>query len=174
MLFQSSFVVAAGVWLGQPVPSILTSVSRRTQYQERHQSLAEIANIVRPETILTWHRRLIGRKFDLKRHGIPPAPERKGTTPWKDFIRAHLEMLAATDFFTTEVWMVESSTTGQPHEFLDHTRSRGQRSSRPRFVHGPGRQDCDIGDFSIRIGPGFSDYQPRDAIISQPVRPLRG
>jgi transposase len=40
----------------------------------------------------------------LKRHGIPPAPERKKTTTWKEFIRAHMEVLVATDFFTTEVW----------------------------------------------------------------------
>ena len=40
----------------------------------------------------------------LTRHGIPPAPARKHTTTWKDFIRAHQEVLAATDFFTTEVW----------------------------------------------------------------------
>ena len=32
----------------------------------------------------------------LKRHGIPPAPARKHTTTWKDFIRAHQEVLAAT------------------------------------------------------------------------------
>jgi putative transposase len=40
----------------------------------------------------------------LKRHGIPPAPERKRTTTWKEFIRTHLDVLVATDFFTTEVW----------------------------------------------------------------------
>ncbi len=39
----------------------------------------------------------------LRRHGIPPAPQRKRTTTWKDFIRAHLDVLAATDFFTVEV-----------------------------------------------------------------------
>jgi len=33
----------------------------------------------------------------LRRHGLPPAPERKHTTTWAAFIRAHL---AATDFFT--------------------------------------------------------------------------
>ena len=121
--------------------------------------LAEIASIVRPETILAWHRRLVARKFDgskqrsypgrpavergveesvvrfatdnrdwgydriagalvnlgyevsdqtvgniLKRQGIPPAPERKKTTTWKEFIRSHRDVLAATDFFTTEVW----------------------------------------------------------------------
>src|SRR6266849_8413824 len=40
----------------------------------------------------------------LKRHGIPPAPERQKTTTWKEFIRAHMAVLVATDFFTTEVW----------------------------------------------------------------------
>jgi transposase InsO family protein len=39
----------------------------------------------------------------LKRHGIAPAPERK-TTAWKEFIRTHMDVLVATDFFTAEVW----------------------------------------------------------------------
>ena len=40
----------------------------------------------------------------LKRHGIPPAPERTKTMPWGEFIRIHLDVLIATDFFTTEAW----------------------------------------------------------------------
>ena len=40
----------------------------------------------------------------LKRHGVAPAPERKTTTTWKEFIRTHMDVLVATDFFTTEVW----------------------------------------------------------------------
>ena len=40
----------------------------------------------------------------LKRHGIPSAPEREKTTTWKEFIRSHMDVLAATDSFTTEVW----------------------------------------------------------------------
>ena len=40
----------------------------------------------------------------LKRHGLPPAPERQKTTTWNEFIRSHLDVLVATDFFTTEVW----------------------------------------------------------------------
>src|SRR5712691_1438757 len=39
----------------------------------------------------------------LKRHGLPPAPERKTTTTWKEFIRTHMDVLVATDFFTAEV-----------------------------------------------------------------------
>ena len=123
------------------------------------QALAEVASLVKPETILAWHRRLVAQKFDgstqrkapgrplidqkvealvvrmarehrswgydrivgalanlgytisaqtvgniLKRHGIPPAPERKTTTTWKECIRTHLDVLVATDFFTAEVW----------------------------------------------------------------------
>lgn len=122
-------------------------------------ALEEVATIVKPDTILAWHRKLIAQKFDgskqrkalgrprvdkelealvvrmaqenrswgcdrivgalahlgyilsdqtvaniLKRHGIPSAPERKKTTTWNEFIRVHMDVLVATDFFTTEVW----------------------------------------------------------------------
>ena len=122
-------------------------------------TLEEVAKIVKPDTILTWYRRLVAQKFDgssqrrapgrpminqevealvvrmaqenrswgyerivgalanlghtisdqtvgniLKRHGLPPAPERKTTTTWTEFIRTHMDMLVATDFFTVEVW----------------------------------------------------------------------
>jgi putative transposase len=122
-------------------------------------ALAEVATIVKPDTILAWHRKLIAKKFDssqhrrvpgrptinaalealvvrlaqenrswgydriagalanlgytvsdqtvgniLKRHGISPAPERERTTTWKEFIRTHMDVMVATDFFTTEVW----------------------------------------------------------------------
>jgi transposase InsO family protein len=40
----------------------------------------------------------------LKRHDLQPAPERKKTTTWKEFLQSHMEVLVATDFFTTEVW----------------------------------------------------------------------
>jgi transposase InsO family protein len=40
----------------------------------------------------------------LMRHGIPPAAKRKTTTTWHEFIRTHMDVLVATDFFTTEVW----------------------------------------------------------------------
>jgi putative transposase len=39
----------------------------------------------------------------LKRHGIPTAPKRSQTTTWKDFISAHMAVLAGSDFFTVEV-----------------------------------------------------------------------
>src|SRR5262252_7384883 len=129
-------------------------------------ALKAVAQIVKPETILAWHRTLVAQKFDgsqqrqspgrpridpelealivriaqenrswgydrivgalanlglivsdqtvgniLKRHGIPPAPERKTTTTWKEFIRTHLAVLVATDFFTAEVWTLGGLVT---------------------------------------------------------------
>ncbi len=119
--------------------------------------LHEVANIVTPDTIMRWHRRLIALKWTferrrpgrpgvlrhitdltlrmarenpswgydriegalknlghrvapttikniLKRHGIEPAPERSKHTSWKTFLRVHWDSIAATDFFTVEVW----------------------------------------------------------------------
>ena len=40
----------------------------------------------------------------LKRHGIPPAPERKKTVTWGEVVRPHLHVLRATDFFNSDVW----------------------------------------------------------------------
>jgi transposase len=123
------------------------------------QALEEVATIIKPETILAWHRKFVTRKGDgskarkvlgrprvdqelealvvrmarenrswgydrivgalhnlgyrvsdqtvgniLKRYGIPPAPERKKTTTWQEFIRLHMDVLVATNFFTSEVW----------------------------------------------------------------------
>jgi putative transposase len=38
----------------------------------------------------------------LKRHGVPPVPERP--TSWQTFLQAHWCAIAGADFFTTEVW----------------------------------------------------------------------
>ena len=42
-------------------------------------------------------------KAILKDHGIAPAPERGTKTPWKTFLAAHWDGLAAADLFTVEV-----------------------------------------------------------------------
>ena len=39
----------------------------------------------------------------LRRHGIAPAPQRGRTMSWRDFLAAHLRVLAGADFFTVEV-----------------------------------------------------------------------
>jgi putative transposase len=148
----------------------LTDGERQTLADIGHklgkQALQEVATIVKPDTILGWHRKLVAQKFDgspqrkapgrpridpelealivrmaqenrswgydrivgalanlgftvsdqtvgnvLKRHGIAPAPERKTTTTWKEFIRTHMEVLVATDFFTAEVWTLGGLVT---------------------------------------------------------------
>jgi transposase InsO family protein len=119
--------------------------------------LDELETLVTPDTLLTWHRKLIAQKWTyartgpgrprlaqeitdlilrmargntswgydriqgalanlghviapntvkniLKRHGIEPAPERRKRTSWKAFLKAHWDVMAATDFFTVEVW----------------------------------------------------------------------
>ena len=40
----------------------------------------------------------------LREQGIEPAPSRRKKTTWKEFLLAHWDVLAATDFFTVEVW----------------------------------------------------------------------
>lgn len=47
----------------------------------------------------------------LRRHGIPPAPQRKRTTTWASFIRAHLAVMAGTDFFGVEVFTLRGLVT---------------------------------------------------------------
>jgi hypothetical protein len=46
--------------------------------------------------------------------GIDPAPERgkrNKRMPWSTFLKAHWECLAATDFFTIEVWGLRGLVT---------------------------------------------------------------
>jgi transposase InsO family protein len=45
----------------------------------------------------------------LKAHGLPPVPERP--TSWQTFLRAHSGVIAAADFFTTEVWTWQGLVT---------------------------------------------------------------
>lgn len=40
----------------------------------------------------------------LRRNGIEPAPERSQRTTWSTFLKAHWKVLAASDFFSVEVW----------------------------------------------------------------------
>ncbi len=165
LLVRNEYLVAENRILRDQIPGRvrLTDGERRTlaELGKRlgKQALAEVVSVVKPETLLAWHRKLIARKFDgsthrhypgrpridpaikqlilqfakenrtwgydrivgalknvgytvsdqtvgniLQRHGLPPAPERKKTTTWREFIHSHWDVLVATDFFTTEVW----------------------------------------------------------------------
>ena len=50
----------------------------------------------------------------LRRHGLSPAPKRKQTVSWKDFIRSHRDVLVGMDFFTAEVLTLKARVAG-PH-----------------------------------------------------------
>jgi len=172
LLLRNEYLVTEHLLLRQQITGRiqLSDAERKTLAEiGKHlgkQALAEVATIVKPATILAWHRKLVAQKFDgsrqrqssglpkidpalealivrmaqenrswgydrivgalanldykvsgqtvgniLKRHGIPPAPERKTTTTWKEFIRTHMEVLVATDFFTAEVWTLGGLVT---------------------------------------------------------------
>ncbi|MCY2995430.1 MAG: integrase core domain-containing protein [Planctomycetota bacterium] len=63
-------------------------------YDRIQGSLTNLGHEVSPNTIANV----------LKQHGLEPAPERRRQSTWKEFLRDHWEHLAATDFFTVEVW----------------------------------------------------------------------
>jgi putative transposase len=69
----------------------------------------------------------------LHRHSIAPAPKRKQTTSWKDFIRAHMDIMAATDFFTAEVFTLKGL-------ILRAVRSPGQFAGQQMIAGSAGRQ----------------------------------
>ncbi|MEO0478722.1 MAG: integrase core domain-containing protein [Planctomycetota bacterium] len=54
----------------------------------------------------------------LKDHGVPPTNRR--TTSWRTFLSAHEDAIAATDFFTTEVWTRRGLVTHYVLFVIDH------------------------------------------------------
>jgi hypothetical protein len=81
----------------------------------------------------------------LKRHSIAPAPKRSQNTTWKDFIAAHMAVLAGTDFFSAEVLTWRGLVTYYVLFFL-HLDSRGH----PRRDHTPPYRSLDHADGSQR------------------------
>jgi len=62
----------------------------------------------------------------LKRHGISPAPECTKTVTWWEFVRIHLDVLRATDFWTSEVWSWCGLVISLLRFFLSFGRCKGQ------------------------------------------------
>jgi transposase len=163
-------LLPARLRLSDPQRSTLAEIGKRLG----RRSLAEVAVVAKPDTILAWYRRLVAQKFDgskrrsypgrppvgreieelvvqmarensgwgydrivgalsnlghvvsdqtvgniLRRHGIPPAPKRSQNTNWKDFIAAHMAVLAGVDFFTVEVLTWRGLATYYVLFFLD-------------------------------------------------------
>ena len=151
-------------------PLRFTDAERMTLAEIAHRlgrkALEDVANVMKPDTLLGWYRRLIASKFDgsksrrypgrpriddeieqwvvrmakensdwgydrivgamanlgyrlsdqtvgniLHRNGITPAPARKRTTTWADFIRVRMAVLAGTDFFSVEVLTLRGLVT---------------------------------------------------------------
>ena len=70
-------------------------------YERIQGALDNLGHVVAPNTV----------KNILKRHGIEPAPGREKRTSWKTFLKAHWDVMAATDFFTVEVWIPPGLST---------------------------------------------------------------
>ena len=47
----------------------------------------------------------------LRRHNLSPAPKRRQTVSWRDFIRSHRDVLVGMDFFTAEVLTLKGLLT---------------------------------------------------------------
>lgn len=46
----------------------------------------------------------------IREHGLEPAPDRIKKTTWTEFLKTHWEVLAATDFFTVDIWTAHGLT----------------------------------------------------------------
>ena len=89
----------------------------------------------------------------LRRHGIAPAPQRKHTTTWNEFIRSHLAVLAGSDFFSVEV--LTPARAGHLlravfHSFGEPAGGCGRdHASSERGVDAAGRQKYDHGRVGV-------------------------
>jgi putative transposase len=71
----------------------------------------------------------------LKRHGIPPAPARQTTMTWREFIRIHMDLLGATDFFANKVWTWCRLVTSTILFFLHLSRRKVPVTGMKRCLH---------------------------------------
>jgi putative transposase len=76
----------------------------------------------------------------LKRHDIPPAPERAKTMTWPEFIRMHMAVLGATEFFSSAVWSSLSLLVASLLSFLHGGLRKGYVGGRTFVCYGGWRQ----------------------------------
>jgi transposase InsO family protein len=72
----------------------------------------------------------------LAEHGLAPAPERGKRMPWKTFIKAHMGVLAAMDFFNVEVLSLTGLVRYSVLFVIDIQTRRVEIAGIARQVHG--------------------------------------
>jgi len=109
LVLRNEYILAENRILRQQIKGRLkrTDTERKTLAeigkQLRKKALEEVATIVKPETILSWHRKLIAKKFDgSKNRSCPGRPKRKGN--WRHGSCAWRRRIAAGDM--TESWVL--------------------------------------------------------------------
>jgi hypothetical protein len=109
----------------------------------------------------------------LQRHSIPPAPERTKTVTWQEFIRIHMDVLGATDFFTSEMWrgfgllmasLLYFTYFGRQHGNavgrLLHQRGHEVRSLVVRVLHGRAQVQGWVYGITMCTRSGAMRYDP--------------
>jgi transposase InsO family protein len=84
----------------------------------------------------------------LKDHGIGPAPDRP--MRWATFVQSHAHLIAAADFFTTEVWTARGLVTHYTLVVIDIATRR---------VHIPGTATNPISAWMEQIGRNLTDWE---------------
>ncbi len=107
-------------------------------YDRIQGALSNLGHIIAPNTV----------KNILKRHGIDPAPERGKHTSWKTFLKSHWDVMAATDFFTVEVWAPRGLVTYYVLFIIDLS---------TRFVHIAGVTTAPNGAFMKQVARNLTD-----------------
>src|SRR5262245_47121311 len=82
--------------VGREVTELIVRMARESSgwgYDRIVGALANLGHVVSDQTVGNI----------LRRYGIAPAPKRSQSMTWKQFIAAHMDVLAGTDFFTVEV-----------------------------------------------------------------------
>jgi hypothetical protein len=104
----------------------------------------------------------------LKLHGIPPAPQRKKTVPWREFIWIHMDVLGATDFFNSVIWarfaFVPLSEACREHEVVSPSVVDARRAAvvaQYAYAEGELERRGQRGDAGT-AGPMWQAYPPTD------------
>jgi transposase InsO family protein len=84
----------------------------------------------------------------LKEHGLGPAPERPMS--WATFVRSHAHLVAAADFFTTEVWTARGLVTHYTLVAIDIATRR---------IHIAGTTTNSVSEWMEQIARNLTDWE---------------